>query len=109
MGFESNLNNNAVRKKEAAQKTKRGIFSPLICGEAGGGGEGTNFPRLKLSEALWGQLWGEAGKEKEGELATTSSLWNLNCPSNRGEKSLRHVAMIAKFLDDNKTKMPLKK
>ena len=29
-------------------------------------------PRLKLSEALWGQLWGEAGKENEGELATTS-------------------------------------
>ena len=64
MGFESNLNHNAVPKKEAAQKTKRGIFSPLICGEAGGGGGGgTNFARLKLSEALWGQLWGEAGKE----------------------------------------------
>ena len=40
MGFESNLNHNAVPKKEAAQKTKRGIFSPLICGEAGGGGGG---------------------------------------------------------------------
>ena len=26
----------------------------------------------------------------------------LNCTNNRKEKSLRHVAMVAKFLDDNK-------
>ena len=28
---------------------------------------------------------------------------------NREEKSLRHVAMVAKFLDDNKPKTSLKK
>ena len=29
-------------------------------------------------------------------------------PRNREEKSLRHVAMVAKFLDDNKSKRHLK-
>ena len=29
-------------------------------------------------------------------------------PRNREEKSLRHVAMVAKFLDDNKSKLHLK-
>ena len=59
MGFESNLNHNAVPKKEAAQKTKRGIFSPLICGEAGGGGGGYKFCKV---EALRGALWPTLGR-----------------------------------------------
>ena len=33
----------------------------------------------------------------------------LSCIVNREEKSLRHVAMVAKFLDDNKPKTSLKK
>ena len=32
--------------------------------------------------------------------------WSLN--SNREERSLRHVAMVSKFLDDNKSKRHLK-
>ena len=32
----------------------------------------------------------------------------LNCTNNRKEKSLRHVAMVAKFLDDNKPIKSLK-
>ena len=60
-------------KDEAAQKPKRAIFSPLICGKRVGVQIFHLFcPRLKPSEALWGQLWGEAGKQNEGELATTS-------------------------------------
>ena len=67
-------------KDEAAQKPKRAIFSPF-------------GPR----------------REKKTKESLPLRLWNLNSPSNREEKSLRHVAMIAKFLDDNKTKTPLKK
>ena len=59
-------------KDEAAQKPKRAIFSPLICGGWGIQIFHLFCPRLKLSEALWGQLWGEPGKENEEELATTS-------------------------------------
>ena len=33
----------------------------------------------------------------------------LSCIVNRDEKSFRHVAMVAKFLDDNKPKTSLKK
>ena len=50
-----------------------------------------------------------ARREKETKESLPLRLWNLNSPSNREEKSLRHVAMIAKFLEDNKTKTPLKK
>ena len=52
------------------KKPKRAIFSPLIRGK-GGGYKFSIFQALR-SEALWGKLWGEAGKENEGELATTS-------------------------------------
>ena len=34
--------------------------------------------------------------------------WNKRKEPNREEKSLRHVAMVAKFLDDNKPKVHLK-
>ena len=65
MGFESNLNNNAVRKKEAAQKTKRGIFSPLICGEAGGGGGvGYKFSKVEALRGALGPTLGRGGKRK---------------------------------------------
>ena len=60
----------------AKAKTRHFLTLDLWGGEGAGGG-GVQifhlfFPRLKLSGALWGQLWGEAGKVKEGELATTS-------------------------------------
>ena len=50
-----------------------------------------------------------ARRENKTKESLPLRLWNLNSPSNREEKSLRHVATIAKFLDDNKTKTPLKK
>ena len=59
MGFESNVNNNAVPKKEAAQKTKRGIFSPLICGEAGGG---YKFSKVEALRGALGPTLGRGGK-----------------------------------------------
>ena len=36
------------------------------------------------------------------------SRFQLKGQINRGEKSLRHVTMVAKFLDDNKSKRHLK-
>ena len=46
-------------------------------------------------------------KERPPKVArvVTSDLYGYN----RKEKSLRHVAMVAKFLDDNKAKTSLKK
>ena len=41
----------------------------------------------------------------EGNHMATLVLWSRD---NREEKSLRHVAMVAKFLDDNKPKRHLK-
>ena len=40
-------------------------------------------------------------------LSTASAC--VACPCDREEKSLLHVAMVAKFLDDNKPKTSLKK
>ena len=78
MGFESNLNNNAVRKKEAAQKTKRGIFSPLICGEAGGGGGRVQIFQGWSSPRRSGANFGERREKKRKEslqLRRVSGIW----------------------------------
>ena len=43
-------------------------------------------------------------------LMTGSQLYlRVSCPRDREKKLLRHVAMVAKFLDDNKPKTSLKK
>ena len=59
---------------------------------------------LRRFGANFGARW-----EKKTKETLPLRLWNLSSPSNREEKSLRHVATIAKFLEDNKTKTPLKK
>ena len=95
-------------KDEAAQKPKRAIFSPLICGKGRGCKFSIYFVLGWSSPRRFGANFG-ARREKETKESLPLRLWNLNSPSNREEKSLRHVAMIAKFLEDNKTKTPLKK
>ena len=44
-----------------------------------------------------------------GKLGRMASPKNGPSPRNREEKSLRHFAMVAKFLDDNKPKKSLTK
>ena len=95
-------------KDEAAQKPKRAIFSPLICGKGRGCKFSIYFVLGWSSPRRFGANFG-ARREKKTKESLPLRLWKVNSPSNREEKSLRHVAMIAKFLDDNKTKTPLKK
>ena len=95
-------------KDEAAQKPKRAIFSPLIWGKGGRYKFSIYFVQGWSSPRRFGANFG-ATREKKTKESLPLRPWNLNSPSNREEKSLRHVAMTAKFLDDNKTKTPLKK
>ena len=83
-------------------------------GRRRGGGAGVGY---KFSICFF-QGWSSPGRfganfgarqEKLRKESLQLRLWNSNSLSNREEKSLRHVAMVAKFLDDNKTKTPLKK
>ena len=60
-------------KDEAAQKPKRAIFSPLICGKGRGCKFSIYFVLGWSSPKRFGANFrGEAGKENEGKLATTS-------------------------------------
>ena len=52
---------------------------------------------FKLSATFFQSWWLRSFKNK------------ITSVSNREEKSLRHVAMVAKFLDDNKPKIDLKR
>ena len=57
-----------------------------------------------LLEENW--CWSLSGRKG---LNCNRSCWlRLNWSENREEKSLRHVAMVAKFLDDSKSKRHLK-
>ena len=47
--------------------------------------------------------------DKDNESDHSKPNANGNGIDNREEKALRHVAMVAKFLDDNKPKTSLKK
>ena len=63
--------------------------------------------------------WGDGGlliyfimSKNSGEKKTGQYCYEANCfedYTNREEKSLRHVAMITIFLDDNKPKISVKK
>ena len=91
-------------KDEAAEKIKARHFLTFDSRE----GWGVQIFHLSSSPRRFGANFG-ARREKKTKESLPLRLWNLNSPSNREEKSLRHVAMIAKFSDDNKTKTPLKK
>ena len=72
----------------------------------------TSYMKFSKVEALRGALGptlGRGGKRKGRRACNYVESLEFELPLNRGEKSLRYVAIIAKFLDDNKTKMPLKK
>ena len=64
----------------------------------------------KSQNAPFSHPLGRGGKRKRRRACHyVSGIWIPPPPPNREEKSLRHVAMVAKFLEDNKTKTPLKK
>ena len=96
----------------AKAKTRHFLTLDLWGGEGAGGGGGYKFSICFFqgwsSPERFGANFG-ARQEKLRKESLQLRLWNSNSLSNREEKSLRHVAMVAKFLDDNKTKTPLKK
>ena len=95
------------------RKSQNAPFShSWFVGRRRGGGGGYKFSICFFqgwsSPERFGANFG-ARQEKLRKESLQLRLWNSNSLSNREEKSLRHVAMVAKFLDDNKTKTPLKK
>ena len=57
---------------------------------------------------LLGESWCWSLSGRKGLNCNRSCWLQLNWSANREEKSLRHVAMVAKFLDDDKSESHLK-
>ena len=66
-------------KDEAAQKPKRAIFSPLICGKGGGCKFSIYFVLGWSSPRPFGANFG-ARREKKTKESLPLRLWNLNPP-----------------------------